>query len=108
MSQPRIETQIQATFVVNELTARGCIENINSGGLFCATRKIPSQGESVGFQFKGLDGGTIEVSGVVWWNTLDCQILGGQPPGFGVRLVETTDSYRHLISELRKSERAGC
>jgi Tfp pilus assembly protein PilZ len=103
MADERIQTALQTRFEAGPVKASGEIGNVGQGGLFVATPSIPETGEKVELRFEEPGGQRVEVAGVVWWTT-DCQeVPGGQPPGFGVRLVNAGETYRELLRQLRRA-----
>ena len=103
MADERIQTSLQARFAAGPVRAGGEIGNVGRGGLFVGTPSLPERGDKVELCFVEPGGERVEVSGVVWWTT-DCQqVPSGQPPGFGVRLVNAGDAYRELLRRLRRA-----
>ena len=103
MADDRIQTALQTRFEAGPVKARGKIENVGPGGLFVGTPSIPETGDKVELRFEDRGGQRVEVTGVVWWTT-DCQeVPGGQPSGFGVRLVNAGEAYRELLRRLRRA-----
>ena len=103
MADERIQTALQTRFEAGPVKARGEIGNVGQGGLFVGTPAIPETGEKVELCLEEPGGQWVEVAGVVWWTT-DCQeVPGGQPPGFGVRLVNAGETYRELLRQLRRA-----
>jgi hypothetical protein len=101
MADERFQTSLQTRFEAGPVTASGEIENVGQGGLFVGTPSIPETGDKVELRFQEPGGQQVEVAGVVWWTT-DCQkVPGGQPSGFGVRLVNAGEAYRELLRRLR-------
>jgi Tfp pilus assembly protein PilZ len=97
------DERIQTRFEAGPVKASGEIGNVGPGGLFVGTPSIPEMGEKVELCFEKPGGQRVEVAGVVWWTT-DCQeVPGGQPSGFGVRLVNAGDTYRELLRLLRRT-----
>ena len=103
MADERIQTALQTRFEAGPVKASGEIGNVGQGGLFVGTPSIPETGEKVELCFEEPGGQRVDVAGVVWWTT-DCQeVPGGQPPGFGVRLVNAGETYRELLRQLRRA-----
>jgi Tfp pilus assembly protein PilZ len=103
MADERIQTALQTRFEAGPVRASGEIGNVGPGGLFVGTPSIPETGEKVELCFEEPGGQRVDVAGVVWWTT-DCQeVPGGQPPGFGVRLVNAGETYRELLRRLRRA-----
>ena len=102
MVDERIQTALQTSFEAGPVKASGEIGNVGPRGLFVGTPSIPETGEKVELRFEEPGGQQVDVTGVVWWTT-DCQqIPGGQPPGFGVLLVNAGETYRELLRSLRR------
>ena len=103
MVDERIQTALQTRFEAGPVKASGEIGNVGRGGLFVGTPSIPEEGEKVELRFEEPGGQRVDVDGVVWWTT-DCQeVPGGQPPGFGVLLVNAGEAYRQLLRSLRRA-----
>ncbi len=100
MDDRRVETEIQTEFATSELRATGKIRNLGENGLFVGTRTIPGQGEPVRLRFTAPGGDYVRVSGLVWWTSRDPDARDGVTPGFGIRLLAVSPTYRMLISEL--------
>lgn len=96
MSQ-RYKTKIPAEFRAGSLRGSGHIRNVGTEGLFVGTASLPAQGDSVHVQFRSPAGDPVKVTGLVWWTT-----QGQRSPsqGFGIRLLEETESYRALVRNL--------
>ncbi len=100
MDDPRVETEIQAEFLAGPLRANGKIRNLGENGLFVGTNTIPEQGEAVRLRFTAPGGDYVRVSGLVWWTSRDPDAREDVTPGFGMRLLAASPTYRMLISEL--------
>ncbi len=100
MDDRRVETAIQTEFATSELRATGKIRNLGENGLFVGTRTIPGQGEPVRLRFTAPGGDYVRVSGLVWWTSRDPDARDDVTPGFGMRLLAVSPTYRMLISEL--------
>ena len=99
MADDRIRTVIKTDFVAGELKARGKIRNLCAGGLFVRSPAVPEQGDSVRLRFRAPTGRHVVVAGLVWWTTAE-QGLEGDQAGFGVRVLDPSDTYRTLIEKL--------
>ncbi len=100
MDDRRVETEIQADFAAGQLRASGKIRNLGENGLYVGTDTIPEQGEPVRLRFTAPGGDYVRVSGLVWWTSRDPDARDGLTPGFGMRLLAVSPTYRMLISEL--------
>jgi hypothetical protein len=99
MTQRRIRTAIQTDFETEALRGRGTIRNMAEGGMFVGTPHIPHQGELVSLSFRDGKGRGLDVSGLVWWTTLD-EPGPHRTTGFGIRLLEESDDYRSFFESL--------
>lgn len=99
----RIEVAFPTCF--NTLGARGDgeIRNISHGGLFIETPATLKVGDKVDVTFRGPSGQRVEARGVVWWTTKERQFYGDTARGFGVRLLEESETYRGLIAHLQEN-----
>ena len=100
MDERRVEMEIQTEFAAGELRATGKIRNLGENGLFVGTHVIPEQGEPVRLQFTAPGGDYVRVSGLVWWTSRDPDARNDVMPGFGMRLLVVSPTYRMLISDL--------
>jgi Tfp pilus assembly protein PilZ len=99
MTQQRIRTAIQTEFETGALRGRGTIRNMAEGGMFVGTPQIPHQGDLVSLSFRDGNGRGLDVSGLVWWTTID-EPGSHRTPGFGIRLLEESDDYRSFLDSL--------
>ncbi len=97
MSAKRTRTAIQTDFKVGKLKGRGKIRNIGADGLFVGTSSVPEVGETVDLEFRSPCGGTVAVSGLVWWRTVDAPQGYHRVSGFGLRLLDDSEDYRRLV-----------
>lgn len=95
----RIRTSIQTDFEAGALRGRGKIRNVAEGGVFVGTTQLPSQGDLVVLSFRGASGPPLEVTGLVWWTTLEAP-GPHRMPGFGMRLLDSSDEYERFYASL--------
>jgi hypothetical protein len=100
MTQRRIRTAIQTEFEAGALRGRGTIRNMAEGGLFVGTPQIPHQGDLVSLSFRDRKGRGLDVSGLVWWTTID-EPGAHRAPGFGIRLLEESEDYQSFFESMR-------
>ena len=99
MTNRRIRTAIQTEFEAGGLHGRGTIRNVAEGGLFVGTTQLPNQGNMVSLSFRDYNGRGHDVSGLVWWTTMD-EPGTHRAPGFGIRLLDDSDDYRRFLESL--------
>jgi Tfp pilus assembly protein PilZ len=99
MTHRRIRTAFNAEFEIGRMRGRGKICNVAEGGLFVGTAQVPDQGELVSLSFRDHKGRPQNVHGLVWWTT-DNTPGSHRTPGFGIRLLEDSESYSHFIASL--------
>ena len=97
--QKRIRTAIQTEFEAGALHGRGKIRNVAEGGVFVGTAQVPDQGDLVVLSFRDHRGREVDVSGLVWWTTAD-EPGPHRAPGFGMRLLEDSESYSRFLESL--------
>ena len=100
MDERRVEIEIQTEFAAGDVRATGKIRNLGENGLFVGTRSIPEQGDTVLLRFTAPGGDSVRVSGLVWWTSRDPNARNDLTPGFGMRLLAVSPTYRLLISDL--------
>ena len=106
MAEPRFDTDIPASFQIDEEKVTGRIENVSLGGVFVETPSIPERGDKLWLSFEGPDGEIVEAIGIVWWTTHECDAARSARQGFGVRLVASSGDYRRFLANLtRRSPR---
>jgi hypothetical protein len=105
MAEPRFDTDIAASFQVDEEKVAGRIENASLGGVFVETPVIPERGEKLWLSFEGPGGEVVEAIGIVWWTTHEGDSARSSRQGFGVRLVASSGDYRRFLANL--SRRSG-
>jgi uncharacterized protein (TIGR02266 family) len=103
MEDKRISTVLPARFRARGRTCMGKIRNVSQGGLFVGTQAIPPQGESVRVRFRLPDGGTADVSGLVWWSTAQGE-GHHRVSGFGLRLIQSNRAYRKALTRMVRAE----
>ena len=99
MEDTRFRTLIPSRFRAGELAGKGKVRNVSQGGLFVLTRAIPEVGESISLRLRAPGRPAIEVRGLVWWTTRECENPSARS-GFGLRLLESSAPYRRLIKSL--------
>jgi hypothetical protein len=100
MQHGRIRTSIPVEIrTSSNRVAEGIVRNASDGGMFVETRAIPPQGESVSLRFSR-GGGTLEVSGLVWWTTEGARHRHRRW-GFGMRLLEDDQRYVEMLAGLK-------
>ena len=108
MAEPRFDTDIPASFQIDEEKVDGRIENVSLGGVFVETPAIPERGDKLWLSFEGPDGEIVEAIGIVWWTTHEGEAARSSRQGFGVRLVASSGDYRRFLANLsRRSTRPG-
>ncbi len=99
MADTRFRTFIPSRFRAGELAGKGKVRNVSQGGLFVLTRAIPEVGESISLRLREPGRPAIEVRGLVWWTTRQCENPSARS-GFGLRLLESNAHYRRLVQSL--------
>jgi Tfp pilus assembly protein PilZ len=100
MGAPRIQTAIEAEFVAGKLRGEGEIKNLGEDGLFIGTSSIPEEGQAVRLRLNLPGGDKALVSGLVWWTTVSRKSARHQTPGFGLRLLDASRTYRLAVERL--------
>lgn len=101
MAQARFRTSLRTDFRAGRLAAQAQIRNVAQGGMFVGTSKIPGEGETVALDFRTPDGERIRLTGIVWW-TRSAGNLDGRAAGFGVRLLDASETYEAFIDRLAR------
>jgi len=101
----RISTVLMTKFKACGKLAEGKIRNLSLGGLFVGTSSIPPMGETVKLRFRMPDGETVDVAGMVWWNTKECAGRH-RMPGFGLRLIDSGSDYEKGVRRMIEAEAA--
>ncbi len=95
----RIRTAIQTEFEAGAVHGKGKIRNVAEGGVFVGTHQVPTQGDLVVLSFRDKRGLPLEVSGLVWWTTMESP-GPHRAPGFGMRLLDDSDEYSRFFESL--------
>ena len=100
MAEKRVRTKIPAEFRAGDLSGRGEVRNVSSGGLFVGTLAIPEEGTPVEVTLSAPGRVAIEVSGLVWWTAPAGK---SKSCGFGLRLLdEDNEPYNLLVASIRR------
>lgn len=100
MAEQRKRVSFLTEFRAGGVTGSGKVKNVSPGGLFVNTASIPQQGDSVFVSMNPGDGRRVAVTGMVWWTT-DGRRNGRLGSGFGLRVLEESESYQALVDRLR-------
>jgi len=100
MNEDRMRTQIPTEFRASQLVGKGKVRNISEGGLFVGTSEIPEEGEAVELKLSAPGRPPVEIQGLVWWTTRKIEAPNGRR-GFGLRLLDASESYLQLLASLR-------
>lgn len=108
MESKRIDTLLKARFKACGKLGEGKVRNLSLGGLFVATSSVPPPGESVRVGFRLPNGRVADVSGLVWWNTVQGGNAGKshRAQGFGLRVVDSNPEYENGVREMIQAKAA--
>lgn len=99
MAEQRKRVSFLTEFRAGGVTGSGKVKNVSSGGLFVNTASIPEQGDTVFVSMSPGNGRRVAVTGMVWWTTDGRR--GRLGSGFGLRVLEESESYQALVARLR-------